>query len=154
MKNYVINVAGSLSVLSVEELETSQYPDFLELAATASTLALRYKLVDGVIIDAYPTLSDADVLASLLAANAASATTLSAVSPVQFKLLFTSAERIAIRALRLTDLIVDDFFDIAEDPRLTEVNLKLPETITAINYLETLGTLASGRAAAILNPVA
>lgn len=32
------------------------------------------------------------------------------VSPVQYKLLFTSQERIAIRAERQTDAVIDDFF--------------------------------------------
>lgn len=57
------------------------------------------------------------------------------VSPVEFKLLFTSQERVAIKAARSTDAIVDDFFDIVEDPRLTFVDLNLQSTKDALSYL-------------------
>jgi hypothetical protein len=72
------------------------------------------------------------------------------VSPIEFKLLFTSPERIAIKAARATNPVVDDFFDIVEDPRLTHVNLSLTSTIMAIGYLEQEGLIAEGRAAEIL----
>ena len=39
------------------------------------------------------------------------------VSPVEFKLLFTAQERVAIKAERGNDLMIDDFFGIIEDPR-------------------------------------
>src|SRR5574343_1577031 len=47
------------------------------------------------------------------------------VSPPEFKLLFTSNERVAIKAARSTDPVIADFMDIVEDPRLTTVNLAL-----------------------------
>ena len=56
------------------------------------------------------------------------------VSPVEFKLLWTSPERIALKTLRETDPILDDFFSIVEDPRLTEVNLGLESTKQAVSY--------------------
>lgn len=57
------------------------------------------------------------------------------VSPVEFLLLFTSQERVAIRAARQTDPVLDDFFGIVEDPRLTFVNLALPSVQGALQYL-------------------
>lgn len=57
------------------------------------------------------------------------------VSPVEFLLLFTPQERVAIRAARPNDPVLDDFFDIVEDPRLTFVNLALPSVQGALYYL-------------------
>lgn len=56
------------------------------------------------------------------------------VSPIEFKLLWTSPERLALKAARATDPVVDDFFDIIEDPRLTHVNLALASTQQGIDY--------------------
>lgn len=65
------------------------------------------------------------------------------VGPIAFKLLFTAQERIAIK--QSTDAIVQDFFEIANDPRTTEINLALKSVQDAIGYLEQLGLLAAGR---------
>jgi len=70
------------------------------------------------------------------------------VSPVEFKLLFTVLERVAIKAS--TDPIVQDFFSIVEDTRLTHVDLGLQSTKDAIGYLQSKGLLTGERAAAIL----
>ena len=70
------------------------------------------------------------------------------VSPVEFKLLFTAVERVAIKAS--TDPIVQDFFSIVEDTRLTHVDLGLQSTQDALAYLETLELIAAGRKAEIL----
>lgn len=72
------------------------------------------------------------------------------VSPVEFKLLFTSAERVGIRAARATDPVIDDFFDIVDDPRLTEVNLNLASTVGAVNYLATKDLIEQDRVDEIL----
>lgn len=72
------------------------------------------------------------------------------VSPVEFKLLFTSQERIAIKTARSTDPVIDDFYDIVEDPRLTFVDLGLQSTKDAIGYLQAKGLLTAERAVAIL----
>ena len=80
------------------------------------------------------------------------------VSPVEFKLLFTSAERIAIKAFRAgtapetadARAVIDDWYEIVDDRRLTEVDLGLAGTIDGVNYLETLGLIGVGRAAEIL----
>lgn len=73
------------------------------------------------------------------------------VSPVEFKLLFTAVERVAIKAS--TDPIVQDFFSIVEDPRLTFVDLALQSTQDALAYLETLELIAAGRKDEILTGV-
>lgn len=73
------------------------------------------------------------------------------VSPVEFKLLFTAPERVAIKAS--TDPIVQDFFSIVEDPRLTHVDLALKSTQDALSYLEALSLIAEGRKDEILTGV-
>jgi len=73
------------------------------------------------------------------------------VSPVEFKLLFTAVERVAIKAS--TDPIVQDFFSIVEDPRLTHVDLGLQSTQDALSYLEAQGLIAAGRKDEILTGV-
>lgn len=56
------------------------------------------------------------------------------VSPIQFKLLWTSPERLALKTIRQTDPVLDDFFDIIEDQRLTHVDLALASTQQGIDY--------------------
>lgn len=70
------------------------------------------------------------------------------VSPVEFKLLFTAPERVAIKTS--DDPVVQDFFELINDPRLTHVNLALQSTQDALDYLTATGVLASGRKAEIL----
>lgn len=72
------------------------------------------------------------------------------VSPVEFKLLFTSAERIAIKAARENDAVVDDFFDIVDDPRLTYVDLGLQSTKDALAYLASKNLITIERREEIL----
>lgn len=72
------------------------------------------------------------------------------VSPVEFKLLFTSAERVAIKAARATDPVIDDFYDIVEDPRLTFVDLGLQSTQDALAYMVAQNLLTAERQAEIL----
>jgi hypothetical protein len=61
-----------------------------------------------------------------------------APTPPEFLLLLTLQERVAIRAARATDLVVDDLLQMVEDPRLTFVELTNPSVIEAINYLSTI----------------
>ena len=75
------------------------------------------------------------------------------ISPVEFKLLFTSAERVAIKAARTSDPIIDDFFDIVEDPRLTLVDLGLQSTKDAIDYLESKALITAERKTEILKGI-
>jgi hypothetical protein len=73
------------------------------------------------------------------------------VSPIEFKLLFTSPERITIRTS--TDPIVQDFYDITSDPRLSHVDLGLKSTQDAIAYLVSVDILSQERADVILTGV-
>lgn len=75
------------------------------------------------------------------------------VSPVEFRLLFTAAERVAITAARTSDPVIDDFYTIVEDPRLTHVDLGLQSTRDAIDYLIAQGLVSEGRREAILSGV-
>ena len=68
------------------------------------------------------------------------------VTPPEFKLLWTSAERIAIKRIRnstdqeqadLSDAL-DDFFEILDDSRLTHVNLSLASTQAGIAQVLTV----------------
>lgn len=72
------------------------------------------------------------------------------VSPVEFKLLFSSAERVAIKSARATDPVIDDFMDIVEDPRLTHVDLGLKSTQDALSYMVSANLLTVERRAQIL----
>ena len=55
-----------------------------------------------------------------------------------------------MRTARTTDPVIEDFFDLIEDPRLTHVDLSIPPVIEMMNYLETNGLIGEGRAAVIL----
>ena len=68
------------------------------------------------------------------------------VSPLEFKMLFTSQERIAIKEAKATDEILQDGFEILEDPRLTVVDLGLASVQGLIDYMVTLGLVATERA--------
>lgn len=72
------------------------------------------------------------------------------VSPIEFKLLFSAQERVAIKAARQTDPVIEDFFSIVEDPRLTHVNLALQSTQDALTYLEVNGFITTERRQEIL----
>lgn len=72
------------------------------------------------------------------------------VSPVEFKLLFTAQERVAIKQARNTDAVVDDFYDIIEDPRLTTVDLGLQSTQDALAYMVSVDLLTATRREEIL----
>ena len=70
------------------------------------------------------------------------------LSRVQFKLLFTPAERIAVRTS--TDPGVQDWYDILQDPQFDGVDLGSASTGRAMAYLEAQGILTTERKAAIL----
>ncbi len=68
------------------------------------------------------------------------------LTKLQFLRLFTTAERIAIRAS--SDPVIVDFMqllDLAQDVRLDD-----PDTVQGVHYLESEGLIAPGRAAEIL----
>jgi hypothetical protein len=70
------------------------------------------------------------------------------VSPIEFKLLFNSMERIQLKTS--ADPIVQDFFEIINDPRLTHVDLGLPSVQNALLYLVSLGVITMERRTQIL----
>ena len=72
------------------------------------------------------------------------------ISPIDFKLLFTSPERVAIKNARVTDEILEDFYSIIEDPRLTSVDLGLQSTIDGIGYLAVQSLIEPERVEVIL----
>ena len=72
------------------------------------------------------------------------------VTRLEFKELFTSAERVAIKKARASDDLVEDFFSIAEDPDSTGVDLALPSTENVLFHLEGLGILTEERHQQIL----
>lgn len=72
------------------------------------------------------------------------------VSPVEFLLLFTSAERVAIRAVRPDDPVIDDFFDLVEDTRFAYVDLGLPSVQGALHYLAASQLITDARREEIL----
>ncbi|MEX1197811.1 MAG: hypothetical protein WEB57_08140 [Pseudohongiellaceae bacterium] len=73
-----------------------------------------------------------------------------AISPVDFMLLFTSQERVAIKAARENDQIVADFFDLLEDPRLDRVRLSQPAVQEGVQYLATQALITEARRDEIL----
>lgn len=72
------------------------------------------------------------------------------VSPVEFKLLFTAQERVAIKQARATHDMLDDFFSIVDDPRLTFVDLGLQSTQNALLYIQGLNLITDERRLEIL----
>lgn len=62
----------------------------------------------------------------------------SVVSPIDFMLLFTSVERVALKNIRKTNDIINDFFEIIDDPRLEEVHLDRQSNQQGVGYCFTL----------------
>ncbi len=59
------------------------------------------------------------------------------LSPLDFKMCLTSAERLAVKSMVETDVVLADFYEIIEDPRLTEVDMGLQSVRDAIGYMFT-----------------
>ena len=72
------------------------------------------------------------------------------VSPVEFKLLFTPQERIAITAAKPDDPVLQDFYTIIDDPRLTCVDLSWMTVQSGIDYLIGAELVAAERREQIL----
>lgn len=68
------------------------------------------------------------------------------VSPVEFEMLWTIPELIAIDQLRSTDPVLDRFMKRLENPKLTQVNLALESVQLGVEY--TLGWLAANQTVA------
>ena len=91
-----------------------------------------------------------EVVDGILTKVADAAVTYPKVSPVQYKLLFTVQERIAIATAKATDPVLQDLYGILDDPRLTEVDLNLASTQGALDYLISQGLIEADRKAEIL----
>lgn len=70
------------------------------------------------------------------------------IPAIDFKLRFTALERVAIYAS--TNPIVKDFVSLLDDPRLQNVDVMLPTTIDAVDYLISLGLVNGSRKDIIL----
>lgn len=73
------------------------------------------------------------------------------VSAIEYKLLFTSAERIAAKAS--ADPVMVDLQDLLNDPRTLTVDLSLQSVADALDYMTSIDLLAPGRKAEILTGV-
>lgn len=73
------------------------------------------------------------------------------VTVITYKLLFTSAERIAVKAS--ADPVIIDLQELMNDPRTTHVDLALQSISDALDYMTTLTLIAPGRKAEILTGV-
>ncbi|MCP5246154.1 MAG: hypothetical protein H6937_09475 [Burkholderiales bacterium] len=56
------------------------------------------------------------------------------INPIEFKMLFTSDERVAIYNLKNSNDKVADFLSLLDDIRLTEVRLNIQATIEGTTY--------------------
>jgi predicted membrane GTPase involved in stress response len=70
------------------------------------------------------------------------------VSAIQYKMLFTSAERIAAKAS--TDPVIMDLQELLNDPRTNSIDLSLQSISDALDYMTYIGLIAIGRKAEIL----
>lgn len=70
------------------------------------------------------------------------------VGPIEFQMLFTLPEQIAIEDS--TDRVARRFMKLIDDPRLSVVDLSLKSISDALDYMTAIGLLAAGRKAEIL----
>jgi len=70
------------------------------------------------------------------------------ITKLAFKQRMTANERIAIRTASESDPIIFDFLDLVSDA--TYIDLDRQDTIDGVNYLESQGHLAVGRANEII----
>ena len=75
------------------------------------------------------------------------------ISPVEFKLLFTPQERLAIKAEQANDAILDDLFSMLDDPRLKEINLNLESNKAVMEYLQSKELITAQRKAEIMTGI-
>lgn len=72
------------------------------------------------------------------------------LSAILFKMRFTPQERVTIRTQAETDLVLKDFLELIDDPRLISVDLNLPEVSDALDYLISKGIITQQRKQEIL----
>ena len=73
------------------------------------------------------------------------------VSAIEYKMLFTSEERIAVKAS--VDPIIIDLQELLNDPRTVNVDLSLQSISDALDYMTHLGLIAAGRKDEILTGI-
>lgn len=73
------------------------------------------------------------------------------VSVIEYKMLFTSAERIATKAS--VDPVIVDLQELMNDPRTVNVDLSLQSISDALDYMTFIGLIAAGRKSEILTGV-
>ena len=149
MSKFLVYKNGHISCVQLPE-GVPEGDAIKELTDGESSLELRYAVEEGQFVNKFVGKTDQEVLDSI-ANNAAveQLQVVTEVSPVEFKLLFTPQERITLRTARATDFVLQDFFDIAEDPRLTKVELTLPSTVAALDHMVSKNLLTAERAAKI-----
>ena len=152
----VISSNGSVNVTdNLEGFMDGADNTVKELPAGASTLAARYALVDGEIVDLYPTLeTDEEVFSAIEAMNLADLETTPPVAgsakltKLAFMERFTLEEMAGIYTAAKTNVVVEIFLDkmkLAEFVDITDAN-----TIAGVNALTSAGLLTEARAAEIL----
>jgi hypothetical protein len=70
------------------------------------------------------------------------------VSAIEYKMLFTVQERIAIKTS--ADAVIQDLYELLNDQRVATVDLSLKSISDALDYMTALNILAVGRKAEIL----
>jgi hypothetical protein len=127
----------------------------LELREGDSTLALRYALVNGKIVDKFEGKTDEQVLAQIKsdaeAAQAEVVATPVAKAPItklEFMNRFTMDELAGIYTAAKTEVMIEVFLDKLK--LATEINLSDANTIAGVNSLTTAGLLTADRAKEIL----
>ena len=71
-----------------------------------------------------------------------------AITKLEYLRLFTTDERVAIRAAAVQNAVLADYLALMELAQ--EINLDDPDTIAAVQMLEQSGLIAAGRAAEVL----
>lgn len=143
MKNYVIASLTGIVVMAVADLgEHAQHAAaVLELGDGDSTLALRYKLVDGKIVDQFPGETDKKVLAAVEAtrdAEHAESVTNFKLASNDFLRFLGSQRRMAVRALaKAGDSAAEDMLDMFN--RATFIDSQNADLKFALSYLQAKG---------------
>jgi len=73
------------------------------------------------------------------------------ISPIEFKLLFTRAERVSMYAARETDTELNDLINLVDDTRLQQVDLSLVVVTESLDYLVSKSYITVPRKTAILS---
>lgn len=136
----------------VRDIATEAREGYLPAPAkSTSTLALRYALQDGKVVDRFPGKTDEEVLAELASQQQPPASQQPAPRPVTklaFMERFTDEELAAIYAAAKTDVRVEVWMDKLK--LASEIDLADPRTKAGVEALEALGLIAQGRAAEVL----